>query len=1017
MSTHRCRGGAARAWAWMLLLAAAGGCRLEACAPGLGHGTDPATLPKAAPILEATALRSLATVQGGPFRNHPTTVPVVGETKDRLLLLVPEAGGDSRVEQARVTFRDPSGRVETVGDVRLEFARQGAVTAGVFSAPRPRFKVPVATLATEEVAAAEFGQQRFVLGDAKGSMLVRTLDEVVQRKGYSQEEAHRQGADPGGVLLDPLTGHVTALRLPGRYIERPEDQGSFLATPKLRQALAGRLRWGLIGAEEGCKVSVRLRLDDPLRTIPEVVLLASKPGRAVELPTPALVEEGRPGAPEPTAGSALAGGVGKVVARARPDGSGEVVLQAELSDCAERYAQVVLLGERTRWLSWPYRIPAPSARPRAVSPSREAWRIDQIPSTEPLQWPLISAGDLARSEAPEGCMPPGERFEAEGIYVVERREQPPDPRCAGGQLVAPGAGPGDGRCLGGTASPLVIRPDGTVVYVEHDAKVPLARQLLPDRMEREPGGACRPVAAQANDELVAVAPCVRRPWGSPERIAATLAEPDGSLVFACSDGWVREDGTSLDLHGATSLLRLGDDGRKLVRLPWGSLGVLGPDGRGVEVHGLPARSEVDRNLASAATPDGFLVALWHTRGAEAAGPKVFELFAISAEGVASSRGQLEPPAGFGVMLLDPEGGLWTFKAGPSGHVWRTVPGSPPEPRGGVLARLGADGKPEERTYPGPLTFLAGWRSAGPASPVAVSVKHDASAEAARAYRAMPAAALPCAGTLEAIDPGRVYAVIGGTILDPALPERTAYAAAAEPRLLPDGRVAATARAPGDQEDAVYLVPLDGHAHRPQGNTCQAVTALARPLAPVEGGRCGAGSFHGFAARPDATAPAIVCRGREDGPAIWMDGRAVPGYGLQAAGHDRRLLLQEREGWVMVDPAGRRTPLQAPWTKVRAIRATRTGFGVAAERTTPKGTMLELYQVGDDGRVRRAGGFDLVADDRDILDLVLGPDLALWVSARRQGAATIERLPVGAREPEVVWNGGVGGGYAKLLTGP
>jgi hypothetical protein len=151
------------------------------------------------------------------------------------------------------------------------------------------------------------------------------------------------------------------------------------------------------------------------------------------------------------------------------------------------------------------------------------------------------------------------------------------------------------------------------------------------------------------------------------------------------------------------------------------------------------------------------------------------------------------------------------------------------------------------------------------------------------------------------------------------------------------------------------------------------------------------------------------------------GQVVPGYGLRAAGYDGRLLLEERTGWVMVDRSGTRTPIQVPWTTVRAIRAMPAGFAVAVEQATPRGRTFELYEVVDGGRVRRAGAyraFDALDPKTEVTSAALGKDGALWLAVSRwPSLLAIERALVGAAESKRVWTGDGHPTALRLLTGP
>jgi hypothetical protein len=724
----------------------------------------------------------------------------------------------------------------------------------------------------------------------------------------------------------------------------------------------------------------------------------------------------------------------------------------------------VLVGVGERWLSWPYRLPAAGAPQVAVAADREAWRVEQAPAAASLAFKgeAVPLPPVKPSDAT--CRPPLAPLDPDGVgvYLVARKERF-DERCRDGLLLYPPGAQDQARCVAREAFE-AIGADGLPIYMvrrsQGSADAPDFRRAVPDASTRDTEGQCQLVSTRLNDDLLASKPCG-------EAAAPAWYGPDGEIVFACSQEYRRRDGTPLDLHGAT-LVRLGEGGTALVRLPWGMLGVVGPDGKGREVGGLPLGAG-QAAPPSAAVRDGFLVAVATgvRSPAELGAPAALELFHVSFEGAAESRGAY-PPLGRDEDLarrLGPDGALYTVPSSMgAGTVTRWVVGEAPR----VLFDSWKQ-KPDDRAELQPL--LLGWRAAAPGRTEGRPVKpYEAppQKQALAAYALADPAALPCKAPLDRLDPERVWIRLHGWVFDPLDPTRFAWSEenayqTVELKIGGDGRLLTL------RQDLATSAPVERRIEalataagelRPGGGGC-VTFAGSSPAPRVGGGSCGerVEAKGPWAPVPGSSEAAIQCAAAWPKRETRVGEVTLPeGLFLVHAGTGGRLLFGSRsrgsrfahdpqpvDRWLLALADGRQVPLTGVPQLVHAIRAAPDGFLLVAPappepqssrkkppppppaRTSalsrpppPPQPPLALFLLTDDGRLRTLGTYPGLPGDAGVEDLALAADRSLHAVLFRYNAGIREvRLPLGGKELEVEWETKtqISANVMELLTGP
>lgn len=600
-------------------------------------------------------------------------------------------------------------------------------------------------------------------------------------------------------------------------------------------------------------------------------------------------------------------------------------------------------------------------------------------------------------------------LDPDGVYLVERPHGAA--ACDGGLLVVPPGRPGEARCLKGTAALVGVGFDGWPVSEEQKAQD--GGRAWRRRVPQAPGaGWGRSFSGPRDGELVAESPC-----GPRDTVGAFLG-PGGELVVACRDRYVRRDGSRLELRGG-SLVRLGEAGHALVRLPWGTFGVLGPDGTGHEVSGIPLGARLDGPpLASAAVADGFLLAL-DRRGGD--GPwSSPELFHVAFDGRATSRGRFGPlgkAVGFH-RVLGADGSLYTFgaKARP---VQRWTVGAAPV----TLVEASGPDAPDRNER---ARLLVGWRSAP--VPDARFVRDAVAGREAvvTAYARVAPALRPCQDGVAALDPARPHLRVEGRVFDPADPSRFVWAPdQVELRLAGDGRLVFHFRrwSNADPVTGVYALPPSAASMNPteDGERC---TGPSRPGAAVPGGSCGVEMEGAWATVPGAAAVASQCRkkaGVRVAEGTFVGERELPDLSLRHAGFEGRLLLSRGPEWLLVLRDGRLVRPAGLPEKVHAIRAVPDGFVLVVdpERPLRLRNALDLVKLGDDGRVRRLGRYDGLPGRAAIGAVVITPDLALHAlvfTEEPDRRTLLLRNALDGAVAEQEWDGGRRW-LVELLTGP
>jgi hypothetical protein len=1062
-------------WAGVTLLLAAAG--MSGCGwftPGLGRGVEGADAPGPRPREEAFASLALVTLGDQVLG----TAPVIAVRGNRVAVLAMTGVGKKQLPEVSATFTSEKGVTETVTGAEVVMEYEGMQLG--LSFPAPKFAVhatPVATAGHQ----AEAGSLRVVELRKGAGPVVLTATSKTPVSADAQElrlTVPAPGANRGIRLVFEETKKGWQLLALGGMDEELRAQGALPAV----QAASGKPRRAVLRLEqagEGCAVAAEVEVDDAAGTFVEAGLVVGEPGVAWAIPE--LVHARGPWESplrkgEPVRDEQPVVPVGKkLAARARLDAAGKAQLRAEVKRCDElRFAQVVLLGVRERWLSWPYRLPGEAdgkGAPVVLAAGRDAWRVDDLPAALPLVWTGQALPLPPEGEPEPGCRLPPDRLDPAGAYVVGVRN---DGWCADGQLVFPAGEEEKARCIA-REQLQAIAEDGLAVYAidgESRGFPFLWRREVPDRNAKDAAGACRLASPRLNDDVLLTMGTVC--GGNQAFGMGPFFGPGGELVFACRDRFVRRDGTALDLHGG-ALLRLGEGGHVLVRLPWGMLGVLGPDGKGREVGGLPLGVRFDRPTPSAAVSDGFLVALevrdpGPGRGldpahdgdsARTASPA--QLVHVSFAGVATARGEygaVEEKAGL-ARHLDPSGALYTLteergKAA-QGPITRHEVGKEPQ-----VVFDGSARAAEDRLELQPL--LLGWRAAGPSVPAGVGFFSGALPgplwamapllkDPLATYAPAEAAALPCKPTLQALDPKRAWLWVGSWIFDPADPSRFTWAERTDLRLGGDGRLLRL------REGEVRPLELSAATLRPQPDGLGCFTfSGAEATAAVPGGKCDDPAARPFEVmrgwpdwRPVPDGGALLACTRPGTKATAAGGRELPeGYRLHHAGLEGRLLLSAppRPGylgrtvetplpsWVVLLANGKQVPLTGIPPAVRAVRAVTAGFLLAVEpapRTasrpqvagappapSPAPAPMELLLATDDGRVRKLGSYPPLPADEEVGGVALTPDQLVHVLLTdRAGRVRLLRVTVDGDDPADEWvsPGPMGRFAAALLTGP
>jgi hypothetical protein len=986
-------------------------CRCGVMAPGLGYGVEGAEDP--GPRSEAEAMASLARIA---FDGRVETVPVIAVRSGSAYLLLPDLVGTRELEKLEATFTAKDGAATTVTGAKVVAERREDGWATLLAVPTGTLPLRPSAIAAPRVA-RNAANLRLVRLREKDGPLVRDLTPSGEIDSGASRFAGRSppAQVPGraGVIFDSSTWHVVGVaREGGGSSGSVEGFGAawlasrFAGTPR-------RVRIETTADGDGCAVTARVELEDPAGTVREVALLLGDPGAAFAIPEPAKVRKNeRADAESPVLPIAK-----KLADRKAVAASGPTELSARAKRCGEeRFGQLLLVGEYERWLSWPFRLPAPG-KAVAVPSGRDGWRVDDLPAAKPLEWKGIAAAAPPPATPELGCRPPVDRLDPDVAWLVGKPFFA-DKTCADGLLVFPAGEEERARCVQG--SPLSgIAADGAAVYFAAE-RLHLAtvwRRAVPDRNAKDATGTCRLSAPLANDDLLAANPC------GASNVAGAYFGPGSELVFGCASNLYRRlDGTALDLHGA-ALLRLGEGGHALVRLPWWSLGVLGPDGTGREVGGLPLGARIDRSVPTAAVADGFLVAF-------SVGPewRKAELWHVTFDGRATPRGRFELGDADGGLdrRLGADGGLYTL----FGNVSAARP----------IQRYAVDGTvrsvydprqvlPERRFES--LSLLLGWRSAGPVTAGPPSFEPGGSnnpvERAAKAYVLSDPAATPCSAGLQTLDPARIWLAFEGRAVDPSDGARFAWLTGTADVLAGDGRlVRDETRSVGGPNlgiRGVFPRPPPGEALRPtdDGQSCRLYDGLGPKLLPDPVATCGHEVMAAWAPTPGGATVAVQCS-RPGSSATFVGERALgPGALLRHVGARGELLVQQHPSneWSLVGSDGRQVALaKLPREEARAIRAVDGGFAVVVRpEGSRKRNALELLQVGRDGRVRRLGGFDGLPEDRTLGQVALTPDLALHaLVGDNPSQTTLYRIAAGGA-PRPEWTGKVYVTMVRLLTGP
>jgi hypothetical protein len=499
--------------------------------------------------------------------------------------------------------------------------------------------------------------------------------------------------------------------------------------------------------------------------------------------------------------------------------------------------------------------------------------------------------------------------------------------------------------------------------------------------------------------------------------------PGGEFVIACRDGYLRRDGSPIDFGGA-ALVRLGDGGHALVRLPWNTFGVLGPDGAGREVAGIPfgARLEFPTPMASAAVTDGFLLALvMNGRGDGWGRP---ELFHVAFDGKATSRGRFGPLGEAARLhrVLGPDGSLYTYGAkGERVQRWEVGAGPQTLLEPLLAASDPPDGNSRSRRKE-PFPLLVGWRSAPVPRAELIHVRKAKGTAGITAYARLDPALRPCQDLLQAIDPARPLLRVEGRVFDPADPSRFAWVPdQGDLRVAGDGRLVGHFRrwSNADPADGVYTLAPSPLTMEPteDGSRC---TGPRGRGSQVPGGSCGAEMEIAWATIPETGSVAFQCRKKSGGrveEGTFLGDRGLPDLPLEHVGLDGRLLLSRGRDWLLVLKDGRQLRPTGLPEKVHAIRAVPKGFVLVVdpERPLRLRNALDLVLLGDDGRVRKLGGYDGLPGRAKVGTVVVTPDLTLYALAFPEGRGTLLlRNPLGSDTAEELWHGGW---RVELLTGP
>jgi len=974
-------------------------CRCGLLAPGLGYGVVDG--PTTGARTEADALASLVVV--GIEGQEPRTSPVVAVRGGRAIVLVVDAPELERTSKLTATFFTKGGtpRVVQGATPLVDAYESGRLSLVAF---------PLGDLDVHPVLVAPPGSP-FKMAELQAIAL------LPDGTGARRRISGRGTLDPGDRFFDGAQesesgGYFALFDSSGwRLVGIGRSQGGKSVSGFGADWVLGRLSGvprnvsvEVAAAPKGCRVTARLELDDAAGTFREVALVIGEPGASFAIPE---LPPRRRRLDEPVAPSPVFPISKKLAARAPVASPKQTVLEVELASCDEaRLTQVLLVGDTRRWLSWPFHLPAAGARRTFVATGQQAWRVDTVPSGDPLEWKGAAPPGPPAATGEAGCLPPLGALDPAAIHVLVRPREP-DPACSGAVRLFPAGQEELARCSEDAALTWIAE-DGSAVYPAGDPREPNAwRRAAPDRNARGEDGACRLSEPMQNDEVYAAAVCGENP---PEAI---FSAKDGELVFACRDGLHRwRDGSVLDLRGG-QLLRLGVGRSALVRLPWGSLGVLGSDGKGKEVGGLPLGARLDRPMPSTATPDGFLVAVETLPGASGAAEP--QLFQIAADGKATSLGRFGP--------LDQD---LTFRRYLTADGALLTIAEHERPSRSPIRRWVVGRGPELLHVPAATQeawLLVGPQSSGPNVPGPVGrgpdQRRDVLEDTLAAYAAADPADLPCHGTLERLDPDRVYLRLDQRVLDLEDPARFTWLSVDGPVVSGDGRLLHAGQRPG----GVLPVPDPAAALRPSldGRRCNRFAGRVEASEPEPGGSCGVADQAGWAPIPGG--PGVVSACREPGQDVVVGKVKLRGRDLVHAGTTGRLLLSTREAWTIVGPDGREAQVAGlpAAEKVRAIRAVPAGFVLAVDAAKARvKNVFDLMLVTDDGRARRLGGFEGIPEDVELQRAALDAKHALHalvIERKGAGRTVLFRIPLGGRTAEVVWEQTAYASQTNLLTGP